>query len=1075
MLASLMHRGGRRARTLSGEVRDTLKRRNPRVRRRDTGSRIAGATFATEVEGRWKGVIQLFNEEKELVTPDLKPFGYNRNPAGISASMHVEEEEEEEVEVEVKSEREKSVGEETMSYYEEMEDVWNAYTEKKLDDMKDEHLQDDFLWLKERVREALKNHPLPEKVGKGIDGSILEMPSSVLTHSLKLYYEHLVENPDIVAPFEKYLQQISTELYVRSKDSEMGRKGGAVVQSEPTEPFNRLMERWIDKLTVEVAKAQKSLLDETPSSRTNHNGMLLLMPPREYATACVQAVMNGFFQEGRMTPVVKIASQVANRLVDCLNVAKRSGLGRARLHGLIYSSKKGLNEHANNTEGSSDDNPDEEAILSFEKNGLLRSAYSMLQRNKWPREEQIKLAGKLMKLLMDVATVELAAKPQSWDPEMSWDINARRVSAIGHRHHQDGMKRQGVLVLHPHVIQLMLDKTAMKTLGSSDSRKALCIVSGGSSRYNDLELTMTAKHAPMVVPPKSWRREVPYEGSLDQRVKIEGGFAVTPSDFVRVRGGRDNMRLVKGVPVPVLYEAMSALGRLPWQVNKFTLGVVDQLVAEGGGILNIPKCRVGYEKELKTEEWARMGRMMFEDDSYSRIASQMRKIDLAREFSKEEALYFPHNCDFRGRAYPLVPVFNHLGDDMTRGLLRFGKGKPLGENGLNWLFIHCANLMGHDKVSLDDRAEWMQHTHMKDIIRCVEDPLGYRWWVEGDSPLQALAVMRDIYSALRSSDPKAYVSHIPVHQDGSCNGLQHYAALGRDEEGAMQVNLMPSTKPADVYTRIKDIVVASMIADKENGKIPEGMELTFDPLLKAMERKTVKQTVMTSVYGVTFVGARMQFHNRIKEKIDKGALDADLFDDRSIFLAANYLARKTVQGIGKAFKSANDIMTWLAEIALIISRYGEPVMWTTPLGMPILQPYRYDSSIQVRTDLQHIVVGVYDSDQPVNSSRQKMAFPPNFVHSLDASHMIMTALSCESKGVAFAAVHDSYWTHAGTVDDMNYELREQFIRLHEHPILEKFVEEVCVRIPGIRNELPPIPTRGTFNIQRVRQSDYFFN
>lgn len=33
-----------------------------------------------------------------------------------------------------------------------------------------------------------------------------------------------------------------------------------------------------------------------------------------------------------------------------------------------------------------------------------------------------------------------------------------------------------------------------------------------------------------------------------------------------------------------------------------------------------------------------------------------------------------------------------------------------------------------------------------------------------------------------------------------------------------------------------------------------------------IDRKLVKQTVMTSVYGVTFVGARMQIFNRLKER-----------------------------------------------------------------------------------------------------------------------------------------------------------------------------------------------------------------
>lgn len=39
-------------------------------------------------------------------------------------------------------------------------------------------------------------------------------------------------------------------------------------------------------------------------------------------------------------------------------------------------------------------------------------------------------------------------------------------------------------------------------------------------------------------------------------------------------------------------------------------------------------------------------------------------------------------------------------------------------------------------------------------------------------------------------------------QDGSCNGLQHYAALGRDLIGAISVNLMPCNVPQDVYSAV---------------------------------------------------------------------------------------------------------------------------------------------------------------------------------------------------------------------------------------------------------------------------------
>ena len=42
-------------------------------------------------------------------------------------------------------------------------------------------------------------------------------------------------------------------------------------------------------------------------------------------------------------------------------------------------------------------------------------------------------------------------------------------------------------------------------------------------------------------------------------------------------------------------------------------------------------------------------------------------------------------------------------------------------------------------------------------------------------------------------------------QDGSCNGLQHYAALGRDFNGGKAVNLVPGPVPADVYTEIANV------------------------------------------------------------------------------------------------------------------------------------------------------------------------------------------------------------------------------------------------------------------------------
>ena len=56
-------------------------------------------------------------------------------------------------------------------------------------------------------------------------------------------------------------------------------------------------------------------------------------------------------------------------------------------------------------------------------------------------------------------------------------------------------------------------------------------------------------------------------------------------------------------------------------------------------------------------------------------------------------------------------------------------------------------------------------------------------WLESECPWQTLGTMFEVSQAVRSPNPEEYISHCPVHVDGSCNGMQHYAALGRDDNG----------------------------------------------------------------------------------------------------------------------------------------------------------------------------------------------------------------------------------------------------------------------------------------------------
>eukprot|EP00882_Tetradesmus_deserticola_P011851 GHRQ01012543.1.p1 GENE.GHRQ01012543.1~~GHRQ01012543.1.p1 ORF type:complete len:179 (+),score=85.87 GHRQ01012543.1:205-741(+) len=177
------------------------------------------------------------------------------------------------------------------------------------------------------------------------------------------------------------------------------------------------------------------------------------------------------------------------------------------------------------------------------------------------------------------------------------------------------------------------------------------------------------------------------------------------------------------------------------------------------------------------------------------------------------------------------------------------------------------------------------------------------------------------------------------------------------------------------------------------------------------------------------------------------------------------------------FGSARGIMSWLADCARVVAAGNAPVSWSSPLGLPIMQPYHKLSLTNIQTATQSFAVVAQDSPDSCQwlKARQRSAFPPNFIHSIDSTHMMMTASACSQAGITFAGVHDSFWTHAGHVPAMNKLLRDKFVELHtrEPDLLQDLLGQLQAQHPGL--EFPPIPARGELSVASVRNSRYFFS
>lgn len=554
-------------------------------------------------------------------------------------------------------------------------------------------------------------------------------------------------------------------------------------------------------------------------------------------------------------------------------------------------------------------------------------------------------------------------------------------------------------------------------------------------RWHINHLAFATDLVPMVCPP------IPWTGKY-------GGYLTIQANLLRLPflAGMQLDRINELSSPRQLYPALDALNQLgcvPWRINTRILDLIIDIFNSGGSDkFHVPKpphssylTSVGDDTEDLTEgRHKEPEQLRKEDNMYSLGCDTLYKLSLANHF-RDKTFWLPHNMDFRGRVYPVPPHLTHLSSDLIRSFLQFHQTQPLGVDGLRWLKLHCINLTGLKKRnSVQDRLDYAEVV-LDDIIDSADNPIeGRQWWLQSDEPWQTLAACMEIANAIRSPDPATYMSRYPIHQDGSCNGLQHYAALGRDKDGAFSVNLAPCEVPQDVYSTVAALVEKARAEDAQRG----------NTVAKALEghvkRKVIKQTVMTTVYGVTEYGARLQIEKQLK--------NVDDFSQVLAKQASFYLARKTFESLGEIFKSANEIQDWFTDCARYITKQRNMhVEWTTPLGLPVVQPYtsKFKQSWKVLSVNNTKQAQVSDRFQKLNKLKEKNAFPPNFIHSLDSCHMMLTSLYCERAGITFVSVHDCFWTHANTVSVMSAICREQFVALHSQPILESLSKSFVER------------------------------
>lgn len=606
------------------------------------------------------------------------------------------------------------------------------------------------------------------------------------------------------------------------------------------------------------------------------------------------------------------------------------------------------------------------------------------------------------------------------------------------------------------------------------------------------EMVFWPVYSPTLIPPKPW------DGP-------KGGGYWTPfvraPFLIRFRANHETQRQraideYEAIDMPQVYEALNFVQDTPWRINTRVLDVAmeiwDKDLALGGlprqEEETVPKRppEAEHDEEIR-KKWAKVAGEVRTRNAkrLSKFISTRRALMMAERFRGDEEIYFPHMLDFRGRMYPITSDLSPQGEDLHRGLLTFSGGKPIGDEGAGWLAVHLANVWGM-KGSFKERVDWVMSND--DLFEAIaDDPLSSREWHSspGDSPWQTLAAIFEWVGFLREGPD--YVCSLPTRVDGSCNGIQHLSAMVLDEVGGASVNLIPSSKPSDIYLEVASSLQEALEEDAEvRGDVNALLWLSLFGR-DGTPRSITKRPVMILPYGGTRF-AYMQYTMEWLKKHDpqkihipitpgggEMAVDATGKRINHRYNAVSYLVSKLWASVGKHVVRGLEVMDWLKDCSAVVSETGLPIYWTTPCGFVVRHFYgkREERKVDTKIDGQSLHLMSWKTTPTLDTKSVAKGIAPNFVHSMDASAMMSCAVLLKERGVRhFTTIHDSYGCLPADMPVLYDALREAFIETYSQPVLEQFL--AACRAVVLHDDFPPVPKMGELDLQQIRHSDYFF-
>lgn len=366
-----------------------------------------------------------------------------------------------------------------------------------------------------------------------------------------------------------------------------------------------------------------------------------------------------------------------------------------------------------------------------------------------------------------------------------------------------------------------------------------------------------------------------------------------------------------------------------------------------------------------------------------------KTLALASECRDELAIYFPCFMDFRGRKYYRATFLSPQGDDLSKALLQFSRPAVIrNDKDAKWLLVHCANLFGQDKETLDKRVDWtIENRSLLEGI--AEDPAGYKKeLVKTGKFWQALAAAIEVTSYFsHKADGLNFQTRLPVAIDFTTNAFQIMSALYGDEKTAQLTNVVPSKRVYDLYDDIA----------KECGN--------------KIKRKHAKRVVMLDAYGAVDATKR-------EALIDEG------FDYKEAVKAVDEISKKLMD-VCPAIGNVKEHIRNRVKGAVKDKKPAKPFSFTTPTGLTMNQYYMGSEPLEISSTISNKTIKhvyhIYDPEKP--SRKNYSAAAPNVIHAIDGAIVANTVIGF---GGDLIAIHDCFAARSPEVERLAQAARDAF-------------------------------------------------